>query len=179
MAPSATCPDCSAPLALTANGSFDAWVCPAGHGLAATLSEAYERAQEDDLQLLWQLARSTATDGGRPCPMCARPMASVSAPVDADEAVEGAAGDAPAHAEVPVDVCTADQVIWFGVGELEAMPADLPDPEPTPEQEAALADIRASFGKDYAAALEEREGFTDRVADRIRWSPRAFGLLRR
>jgi Zn-finger nucleic acid-binding protein len=178
VAPSATCPDCSAPLALTPNGSFDAWVCPAGHGLAATLSEAYERAQEDDLQQLWQLAR-TAGAGSRACPMCARPMASVSAPVDADEAAEGVDGDQPAHAEVPVDVCSADQLLWFDVGELDAMPADLPDPQPTAEQEAALAEIRATFGQGYEAAIESREGFTDRVAERIRWSPRAFGALRR
>lgn len=179
MAPSATCPDCSAQLALTPSGSFDAWVCPAGHGMGATLSEAYERAQEDDLQHLWLLARGASGDGGRPCPMCTRPMASVSAPVDADEAPEGAAGDGPAHAEVPVDVCTADQLLWFDVGELDALPADLPEPEPTAEEEAALAEIRATFGAGYEAAIEAREGFTDRVAERIRWSPRAFGLLRR
>lgn len=177
MALTATCPDCGAPLALTDHGSFDSWVCPAGHGLGATLSEAYEVAQEDDLRLLWQLARSASTTSGRPCPMCTKPMVSVRAPHDADEALEGEAGDGAATGEVPVEVCTADQVIWFDAGELQALPADLPDAEPTPEQVAALADIRRTFGDALVAADESRDGVTERVADRLLASSRVVRML--
>lgn len=179
MAPSATCPTCRASLVLTNHGAFDSWVCPAGHGLAATLSEVYERAQEDEITRLWALARHAAGNGqqGRACPMCSRSMVAVVAPYDADEAPEGTDGDTPDAGEVPVDVCVSDQVVWFDAGELDQLPADLPDPEPTAEEEAALAAIRRDFGDGLVAAAEAREGFTDRVADRIGRSPRALALL--
>ncbi len=45
MALTANCPTCNASLQLTPHGSFDSWICPAGHGLAATLSELYEEAR--------------------------------------------------------------------------------------------------------------------------------------
>lgn len=182
MAPSATCPTCSASLVLTNHETFDSWVCPAGHGLAATLSEVYERAQEDEIHRLWDLAKAQSSAGaaaGRACPMCARPMVSISVPYDADEVPEGTEGDAPDAGQVPVDVCVADQVVWFDVAELDALPADAADPEPTAEEEAALATIRMDFGESLVAAETSREGFTDRVAERIRWSPKVFHLFGR
>ncbi len=106
-------------------------------------------------------------------------MVSVSVPFDGDEIAEGIAGDTADAGEVPVDVCVADQVVWFDVSELDTLPADLADPEPTPEQEAALASIRKDFGDGVVAAAEAREGFTDKVADRIKWSPRSFNLFRK
>lgn len=178
MAPTATCPDCSASLALTNHGTFDAWVCPAGHGLAATLSEAYERAQEDDLVTLWQAARAAMpASSHRSCPMCQQGMVAVDAAVDADEARDGEPGDGPTTHEVPVDVCVSDQVIWFDVAELDAMPADLPEPEPTPEHEAALQQIRAAWGESLEAADAGRTDLADRVLARVRRSPRAFDAV--
>lgn len=168
MAPRANCPTCQSDLKLTSIGSFDAWICPQGHGLGCTLSELYEKAQEDEIHRLWQLARHTrAAADGRPCPMCQRPMVSVVVPTDADEAEEGEPGDGPDTGEVPVDVCSADQVIWFDVAELDAFPADLPDPEPTAEQEAALAEIRRTFGDSISAAMADDHGEADELADRL------------
>lgn len=164
----ANCPTCHASLQLTPHGSFDSWVCPAGHGLAATLSELYEVAQEDEIHRLWDLARgTTAADDGRACPMCQRPMASVTVPTDADEAAEGEPGDGADTGEAPVDVCTIDEVIWFDVDDLESFPEDLPDPQPTAEQEAALAEIRESFGESIEAAMESDTGSADHLADRV------------
>ena len=169
MAPSATCPICSSPLALTADGSFDAWVCPEGHGLAATLSEAYERAQEDDLQALWAVARGASRPvSGRACPMCSVPMVRADAPFDDDEVPEGQPGDAPTRGTVPVDVCLADQVVWFDAGELEQLPADLPDVPPTAEQQAAIDGIARSFGEALVAADASRPGLADRILARVR-----------
>lgn len=175
MAPTANCPTCNGSLLLTPHGSFDSWICPAGHGLAATLSELYEEAQEDEARRLWALARvaSVPATGGRPCPMCTRPMVSVVVPTDGDEALEGEPGDTADSGEVPVDVCTADQVIWFDVAELDAFPDDLPDARPTAEQEAALADIRRTFGEAIVASMEADEGLADRLVDRMGRSSRA------
>lgn len=178
MAPSANCPTCRAALQLTNHDTFDSWICPNGHGLAATLSELYERAQEDEIHLLWTLARkATAPAQGRPCPMCARVMVSITVGTDADEADEGRPGDGPAVGEVPVDVCVADQVIWFDVAELEVLPPDLEDPQPTPQQEAALADITRQFGDELVAAEAARVGFTTRMLRRLRLSPAAAGVV--
>ena len=178
MAPSANCPACSASLELTNHESFDSWVCPAGHGLAATLSELYERAQEDEIHRLWDLAKAApASDAGRPCPMCAQAMVSVTVPFDGDEVAEGEPGDTADTGEVPVDVCVADQVVWFDATELDQLPADLPDAQPTAEQDAALADIRRTFGEGVDSALESRGGLADHIAARMGQSARAFGLL--
>lgn len=176
MALTANCPVCRASLQLTHHGSFDSWVCPAGHGLAATLSELYGRAQQDEIHQLWQLA-GQAPVGERRCPMCERAMATVTAPFDADELDEGTPGDGPATGEVPVDVCVADEVIWFDTAELDALPADLPDPQPTAEQEAALAAAIDNFGDDYEAAVGADPDLADRVLQRLGHSSRAFRLL--
>lgn len=149
--------------------------------MAATLSELYERAQEDEIHRLWALARSTPAPAdpalGRACPMCGRTMVSVTVGTDADEVDEGRTGDGPDIGEVPVDVCVADQVVWFDVAELELLPADLPDPQPTAEQEAALADITRQFGDELVASESARVGFTTRLLRRLHLSPAAAGAV--
>jgi hypothetical protein len=175
-----TCPVCSAALVLGAQREFNPWTCPAGHGLAATLSEGYERAQEDELHTLWEAAKGApapAADARR-CPMCTRAMVTVAVPYDADEVDQGLDGDGPDTGDVDVEVCVADQLIWFDAGELETLPADLPDAEPTAEQEAALAQIRADFGENLEAALEAQDDdqITERIYHRLSRNPR---LLRR
>ncbi len=181
MAPSANCPTCRAALQLTNHDTFDSWVCPNGHGLAATLSELYERAQEDEIHAVWALAKASWVDHepteGKPCPMCQRLMVSISVGTDADEVDEGQPGDGPDTGEVPVDVCVVDQVIWFDVAELELLPADLPDPQPTAEQEAALSAIRQQFGSDYEDADESPAGFTDLLYNRVVHSPKAASAV--
>ena len=181
MAPTANCPTCRAALQLTNHDAFDSWTCPNGHGLAATLSELYERAQEDEIHRLWALARAAGAAGnataGRPCPMCQRGMVSITVTTDVDEVDDGMPGDGIDTGEVPVDVCVDDQVIWFDVAELELLPADLPDPEPTPAQEAALADITRQFGEGIVAGSEARPGFTDRLYNRLRRSPAAASAV--
>jgi len=181
VAPSVNCPTCRAALQLTHHDTFDSWICPNGHGLAATLSELYERAQEDEIHQLWTLAKAAWVAAepttGRACPMCERLMVSITVGTDADEVDEGQPGDGPDAGEVPVDVCVVDQVIWFDVAELELLPADLPDPQPTAEQEAAVAAIARQFGDEIAAAGEERTGFTARLASRLHRSPAAAAAV--
>jgi hypothetical protein len=57
------------------------------------------------------------------------------------------------------------------------MPADLPDPEPTPEQEAALEQIRRAWGDQIEAAADARPDLAERVLARVRRSPRAFDAI--
>jgi hypothetical protein len=182
VAPSANCPTCRAALQLTNHDTFDSWICPNGHGLAATLSELYERAQEDEIHALWAQAKASWVAAepttGKACPMCERLMVSIVVGTDVDEVDEGRPGDGPNTGEVPVDVCVVDQVIWFDVNELELLPADLPDPEPTPEQEAAVQDIARRFADDVAAVQQSRTiGFTDRLLRRLHLSPTAVSVV--
>jgi hypothetical protein len=155
---------------LTHQGALDSWVCPAGHGLALTLSETYEWAQEDELGRLWQLATS-ATPGpsARRSPTTGRPMVCVQVPYDGDEAEEGASGDQPDAGSVWLDVDVEDQVIWFDAAELDALPRDLPDPAPTGEELAAVAKIRSAFGQSLLDADEARShaDLTERIYRRI------------
>ena len=177
---SAPCPICNKDLQRTSHDAFDSWVCTAGHGLAATLSETYEVAQEDELERLWQLTRENKDKPGfRKCPMCAKAMVSIVVPYDTDEAREGEPGDTPDLGQVPVDVCEPDQVIWFDMGELEQFPRDLPDPEPTAEERAAIDKIRAEFGEALVQAADAREGLADIYADRVLHSAGVFGPLAR
>ena len=105
--------------------------------------------------------------------MCSRLMVSITVGTDLDEVDDGRSGDGADTGELPVDVCVVDQVIWFGVAELELLPADLPDPQPTPEQQAAVADIARQFGDEIVAADAARVGFTDRLLRRLHLSPAA------
>lgn len=173
-----SCPSCGDDLILTGSGTFDTWVCPAGHGLAATLSESYERLQEDEISRIWALARQSQPTGtARPSPTTGAPMVSVKVEWDSDEAAEGEPGDAPNYGSVWLDVDVWDQVIWFDHGEIEHLPADLPDEEPTEAQLEALAAIRRAFGESLEEAAESREEreITEKIYRRIARHP---GLTR-
>ena len=74
--PAPICPSCGATLHLEPDGDLHSWVCPSGHGLGFTITEAYERIDEDEIRAIWQQARG-ASPGSRACPMCGRVMASV------------------------------------------------------------------------------------------------------
>ena len=167
-APTANCPTCSAPLALTADGELDTWVCAQGHGAGMTVTEAHGRLQEDEISQLWGKAHG-AGPGPRACPLCGRPMAAVDVSVDPDEVPEGQPGDTADTGSAPLDVCVDCQLLWFDPGELEVFPEDLPEPDPTPEELAAEEKIRRTFGEGLVAAAHEREGhqLTERLYRRI------------
>jgi hypothetical protein len=156
------CPICQAALVLTHSGELDSWVCPAHHGVAMTLSEAYGIVQDDEIHLLWDLARAQAAGpSGRPSPMTGRPMVSVSVPYDADETpgVEAAAG------LVVLDVDLDEEVIWFDLSELEVLPADLPNAEPSAEELTAVNEIRRRYGE--AIIADSHENTSHELAERV------------
>jgi Zn-finger nucleic acid-binding protein len=153
-------------------------MCPENHGVALTLAEGYESAQEDEMRLLWQLAMGRRPDVGHPrpsdrgCPGCSMRMVTVDLPYDDDEVDEGNEGDGENLGEIEVEVCTMCQFVWFDAGELEELPADLPDPELSADQQAQLDRIISDFGNQMASTFAERDGrdpaerFARRVAGR-------------
>lgn len=165
-----TCPSCGEALVLTHTGSFDSWACPTGHGVAMSLTEGYERLQEDELSTLWSLARHAEPGpAARRSPITGRPMVAVEVPWDDDETAEGAVGDGTNPGSVWLDVDLDEQIVWLDAGELDMFPADRPDPEPSPEEVAKVAEIRAAFGQQVVEAEHAREarGLTEVVYRRI------------
>jgi Zn-finger nucleic acid-binding protein len=167
-------------LVLTAEGELNTWVCPAGHGLALTLSEAHVRLQEDEIAQLWQAARSARpAAAARPCPMCAQPMAAIEVTVDADEVGEQDTGDGPDLGSEWIDACESCQVLWFDAGELDGMPVDRADAEPSDRELAQLAEIRSRFGQQVVSAARDAQAaqLTERVYRRIARHPRVLDAL--
>jgi Zn-finger nucleic acid-binding protein len=158
------CPQCRAELKLGASGRLDAWACPAGHGVGFTLSELHERAQEDELSRLWEGAKS-ADPGKHACPMCDRGMVTVTIGIDADESVDGPQ-DMTDTDRVTLEVCRDDQFIWFDPGELDELPDDLPEPEPSAAEVAQFDRITTAYERELAAAYED-DSLLGRFADKV------------
>lgn len=160
-----TCPVCGEPLSLGSRGDVDSWSCGRGHGLAMTLSEAHVALQDDEVALLWQLARSSR-EQGRPSPFAPHaPMVRITLPYDDDEAAEGEPGDTEDLGSVELDVDLAQQFIWYDAGELEQLPADLANAEPSPEELARLEQVRTQFSQDLGRALDARDD--DELSERL------------
>jgi Zn-finger nucleic acid-binding protein len=154
--PAPKCPQCGAELRLAASGRLDAWSCPAGHGVGLTVSEAYERLQDDEVHAIWQATRD-AEAGSRTCPMCSQPMVAVTL------AVGG-----PGSPEETLDVCREDELIWFDAGELDEFPPHSDTPLSADEQRK-IEQIRATFDHelDEALAEEDSEGTMNRFANHV------------
>ncbi len=159
------CPRCGAELKLGASGRLDAWACLAGHGVGLTLSEVHERAQEDELSRLWEAAQ-TAASGGHACPMCDRAMVTVTIGVDSDELVDRRVEDTPEASRVSLEVCRDDQFIWFDPGELDELPEDLPDAQPSAAEVVQIDRITTAYERELDAAYED-DSLLGRFADRV------------
>lgn len=172
------CPVCAAELRLGRSDSFDSWSCPNGHGLAMTLSESYERLQEDEIGAIWQQARASGP-GPLASPFDGRPMVRVRVEVDTDEVPDTQPGDGPATAAVVVDVDVENQFIWLDAGELGVFPADVEDPAPSPEVLDKEREIIEQFGNDLTDAAERREGreLSERLFRRVARHPGALRAL--
>ncbi len=166
------CPVCGEQLRLGSSGELDSWSCPAGHGLAMTLSESHGRLQDDEVADLWQLARA-AEPGPLASPFGRRQMVRVSLPYDADEVPTGTPGDGDDLGTVELDVDVEEQFIWFDAGELDRLPDDLADAEPSADELAREAELRARFGADVAAALDARDDreISERIYQRLAKRP--------
>ena len=96
-------------------------------------------------------------------------------------APDGADDDGPATATIVVDVDVENQFIWLDAGELDEFPADLPDPEPSPDELAREQEIVQRFGVSYTDAVEGRESreLTERLYRRVARHPGALDALDR
>ncbi len=133
------CPNCGSALHLEHDGALDAWACPQHHGLGFTLSEAYSRMDEAEIHTIWQQARA-GDAGTRACPICSARMVSVSV-----------APTTEAATTIALDVCLADEFIWFDAGELDEIPVDTNAPVPDPEEDAQIAEITERVRADRSA----------------------------
>jgi Zn-finger nucleic acid-binding protein len=155
--PAPKCPKCGAELRLGASGKLDAWSCPAGHGIGFTLSEAYERLEDDEIHTIWH-ASETAAPGTHLCPMCSQSMVCVTVAVGR-----------PGSAQETLDVCREDEFIWFDPGELDEFPEHAAAAPPSADEFAKIEQIRRTFDHDLdeAQAEEERSGVMNRFANHV------------
>lgn len=155
--PAPKCPQCGAELKLGTSGKLDAWSCPAGHGLGFTLSEAYERIEDDEVHKIWH-ASEQAAPGKYACPMCSRPMVNVTVSVGG--------GASPQES---LDVCRDDEFIWFGPGELDELPQGAPAAQPSADELQKVDQIRKTFDHDLdeADAAEQNRGVMNRFANHV------------
>ena len=166
--PAPRCPQCGVELRLGPSGKLDAWSCPAGHGVGFTLSEAYERLEDEEVHALWK-ASETAAPGKHACPMCSKPMVSVTV------AVGG-----PGSAEEALDVCREDQFVWFDAGELDEFPQHHDAAPLSADELAKIEQIRETFDHDLdeARTAEESHGVLNRFANHVvRAHPGFVGFL--
>jgi len=96
-------------------------------------------------------------------------MVTVTVGVDADEIAEGDPGDQPDTAQVTLDVCRNDELIWFDPGELDELPQDLENPKPSADEQAKIDQIVTTFGESVDAAYDERHdaGIVNRFANHV------------
>lgn len=170
------CPACGQTLLLGSAGTLNYWACPELHGLGLSLTSTHDHLQDDEISQMWQKARA-GVPGPVGSPFDGRPMVRVLVEYDSDEVPEGEQGDGPTEGTVEVDVDLENEFIWFDAGEIDEMPYDLPDAEPTAEEQAAIAEITTQFSASMGAALEARDDgeFTEKVYQHIAKRP---GLAR-
>ena len=156
--PAPKCPRCGAELELGSNGQLDFWSCPAGHGLGLTVSEAYERLQNDEIAKIWHDSDG-APAGEHACPMCGLPMVNVTVGVDAKSNGK----------RVALDVCREDELFWFDAGELDAFPQHVPDPGPSPEEQKKIDLVLSAFDKNLEEGLEAEadRGVLNKLTSRL------------
>jgi Zn-finger nucleic acid-binding protein len=152
-----TCPQCGAELELGASGKLHAWSCRAGHGIGFTVTEAYERLEDDEIHTIWH-ASETASAGDHRCPFCAQTMVSVTVAV-------GGAGSP----QETLDVCREDEFIWFDPGELDEFPQHHDAAPPSAEELAKIEQIRRTFDHDLDEAItdEESQGVMNTFANHV------------
>lgn len=166
------CPECRHDLVLTSDRNFDTWSCRDEHGIAVSTVEGAHRFQDDELELFLR-GWTSGTLSERPCPTCEASMRTVGVAIDDDEDRSNNAGsDQSASQKIEAEVCRNCLILWFDQGEMDKLPANLPNAtfEASPEQQKVLDNIRheavAVLNERYAN--EDANSFTERLLRKLR-----------
>jgi len=153
-------------------GDLATWTCPTGHGAGLTVTEAYRHLQDDEIHRAWEAAK-TAPPGPHACPICRRPMVVVTLSYGPDELADDDAGKAAPTGQETLDICAEDELIWLAPGELDALPTDLPNSEPSAEEQTQIDAIRQAFGQSLLddAAQEDAATLTGRLSRHLSTRP--------
>lgn len=123
-----TCPRCSSNLAHHATGTFEAWVCPSGDGLALVPAVELDGDTAEILEQIWARARvAVAAGDARRSPVTGAPMASVRvgwAATAVERRSVVVAGSDGTTRSVWLDVDVWNRVLWVDESELPAAPTD-------------------------------------------------------
>ena len=165
------CPQCRSVLAPVQEDSLDTWQCKEGHGIGLTLSESYSHFQEDEIDAIWQAAKSGPRSSLQ-SPLLGAPMVAITVSVDDDE-IRGNEG--PGSRLVTLDVAPDEQFLWFHVVDFNNMPADLPNPLPSAAELARHEELARQSRESIAKDLASRDEDIDKLGNRL--GSRAAALL--
>jgi membrane associated rhomboid family serine protease len=158
-----TCPRCRRRLVQTRTEHGIFFVCPGCGGRAVSLSVVRRMAGPDPARRLWSAANGGEAQPGVGCPICRRSMAQVPLPVDGEQ--------------VPLDVCTGCQFVWFDPAELEKLPKAPPEPS---EKKPLPQEAREKIAIAEAEAVGKRAGRDDDPLtgpeETWKWIPGLFGM---
>lgn len=132
------CPSCRSELTETqlAHGVF--WSCDRCGGRALTIELLRRTFSPEAINSLWLRIMENEGTPGRPCPLCARPLLTIS--------LSGATAESRA-----IDACKSCHLVWFDRGEVENLPPRAPEQSQTaeaalsPAQKQALAIVNTQL----------------------------------
>lgn len=114
------CPQCRVELEIGHMKGLRTYQCPADHGVAINIVDAYRHLQRDELQAIWQAAG--AADAPKTellSPVSNDPMVRVTFLADDDLAV---GNRTPGAREITIEVDPETHYAWFQLDELRQMP---------------------------------------------------------
>jgi membrane associated rhomboid family serine protease/Zn-finger nucleic acid-binding protein len=157
-----TCPNCAVGLARVKKDQGFFYVCAKCRGQAANLAVLRRVVKPECIRGLWVQAAAAAGAWGKNCPVCHQPMHRVCVPRPGGE--------------VPINLCTRCQFIWFDADEIEQLPRRPapPPPHELPEEarEAmAIAQVRLD-----AALHPEPEDAGEAPEEAWQWIPGVLGM---
>ena len=162
------CPRCRRRLVRTKTQNGVLFACRGCQGRAVSLSVVRRMAGRGPAKTLWREAIHGESQEGVACPACHRAMAEVRLPVD--------------NKQVPLDVCTGCQFVWFDPEEMDK----LPEAPPAPSEEEALPGEALSGEAREEIAIAEAKAVAERVEreddtflgpeEKWKWIPGLLGM---
>lgn len=157
------CPRCGGSLARVQNEHGVHFACPRCQGRVVGLGVLHRTALADAVHALWRATAEHPRSTDTLCPVCHKAMLAAPVPAGADP--------------LEVDVCRRCQMVWFDVGEQEALPLAEPPPEESELPQKARIVLALHRVEELAREAERTEAF-DREPPDAWWKyiPALFGL---